>query len=480
MAGENPVGAHLEDQTLKVSKTFRVSSVNWRLAGLGFLLIGLCLAALALGDLRKHPYLFVLIFFTGFAVYAAACFLILQSANIDRLSLCGIFALAAGMLGILVFTRPALSDDMYRYVWDGRVQAHGISPYRYPPNAPELAFLRDQQIYPSINRKPVVTIYPPAAEAVYYLLWSILPDNIHWFQVVMAAGGLLAGILLVGLLRDLGRSPGRVLLFLWSPLLIFETAASAHVDSLVLPLLVGAWWARLREHDGWVGFLLGVATAIKLYPALLLPFLWHPKHPKGRWRMPLAFAGAVGLFYFPYLLTSGSRVLGYLPNYFQELSDVSPLVYALQNILSALKINLPGGLILFPLISIAVLAVWSVFHPVADGEAAIRRCIWPIGVFTLLSQDLFAWYMLWLLPLVAIFLEPGGKQIGILRLPSGNAWTGWWLFCGLIGLIYFSYNPGLPVPLLVLGVLVEFVPLYFFLIRAAKNFPWKKTLIPPE
>jgi alpha-1,6-mannosyltransferase len=455
-------------------------SGKWWLAGLGFLLICLCLVALALGDLRKHAYLFVLIFFAAFALYAAACFLMLQWANMDRSAIIGIFGASACMLGILVFSRPALSDDMYRYIWDGRVQAHGISPYRYPPQASELAFLRDPQIYPSINRKAAVTIYPPAAEAAFFVIWSILPDNIHWFQIVMAGGALLAGLLLVGLLRDLGRPGSRALLFLWSPLLIFETAHSAHVDGLVLPFLIGAWWARVREKDGWVGFLLGVATAIKLYPALLLPFLWHPAHPKGRWRMPLAFAAALGLFYLPYLLANGSRIIGYLPNYFQELSDVSPLVFIIQNILGAARVNLPGGLILFPMLIIAVLAIWCSLHPPANGEAALRRCIWPIGAITLLSQDLFAWYMLWLLPLAAIFLQAGARQVGPLRLPRMDAWTGWWLFCGLVGLIYFSYNPGLPIPLLVLGVLAEFVPLYYFLIRAANGFPWKKILRPAK
>jgi alpha-1,6-mannosyltransferase len=446
---------------------------------LGVLQICLCLAGLALGDLRKQPYLFVLIFFAAFALYAMAGFLIIRLDNFDFLSLLGIFALAACMLGILVFTRPALSDDMYRYIWDGRVQAHGISPYRYPPDAPELAFLRDPQIYPYINRKAVVTVYPPAAEAAYFLLWKILPDSVHWFQVVMAAGGLLAGILLVSLLRDLGLPTGRVLLFLWSPLLIFETAHSAHVDGLVLPLLVGAWWARVREQDGWVGFLLGVATAMKLYPAMLLPFLWRPEHPKGRWTMLLAFLGTLVAFYLPYVLTSGSRVLGYLPGYLKEVSDVSPLVFVLQNILSLLKLN-SGLLVVLPMSIITAMAIWSILHSPLDREAALRRCIWPIGVFTLLSQDLFAWYMLWLLPLVAIFLETGTKQIGALWLPKGDSWTGWWLFCGLVGLIYFSYNPGLPVPLLVLGVLVEFLPLYYFLIRAAKSIPWKSLLRSPE
>ena len=438
------------------------------------MLIALCLAALAVGDLRKNTIAFEGIFFIGFLVYGIACWMVLQSETTHRAMLAGILVQGAVMLSILVFSRPTLSDDMYRYIWDGRVQAQGISPYRYPPDAPELAFLRDLQIYPSINRKPVLTVYPPAAEATFFLLWRLWPDNVRLFQATMAAGALLAGILLMGLLRDLGRSPGRVLLFLWSPLLLFETAHSAHVDGLVLPLVVGAWWARVREKDGWVGFLLGAATAVKIYPALLLPFLWRPQHPRARWTMPLAFLGALGIFYVPYLITNGSMVLGYLPKYFQETFNASPLVYTLNYYFSSILASLPGGLTLITLSIIAALAIWSSFHPASNAETALRRCLWPMAVFTLFSQVLFPWYMLWLLPLVAIFLEPGNVRWGAIRQPRIEAWTGWWLFCGLVGITYFSFVLTLPFALLVIGTFVEFTPLYVFLILGAFKIPWKK------
>ena len=83
--------------------------------------------------------------------------------------------------------------------------------------------------------------------------------------------------------------------------------------------------------------------------------------------------------------------------------------------------------------------------------------------------------MLWLLPLVAIFLETGDKRMGTLRLPKIDLWTGWWLFCGLVGLIYFAFIPGLPIPLLVLGDLAEFVPLYIFISLAVRNSSWKNS-----
>jgi alpha-1,6-mannosyltransferase len=375
------------------------------------------------------------------------------------------------MQGILVFTRPTLSDDMYRYIWDGRVQAQGISPYRYPPNAPELTSLRDSNIFPNINRKPVVTVYPPAAEAAYALLWRILPDNVHWFQAMMACGGLLAGILLMGLLRDLNRSPARALIFLWSPLLIFETAHAAHVDGLVLPFLVGAWWLRVRERDGLVGMLLGVATAMKFYPALLLPFLWRPQHPKGRWIMPLTFVLTMAGFYLPYVLVSGRDVLGFLPDYFKETFNIGPLVSWLKNVLWALGWHSPGRITVFALGVIVVCAFWAILNPAPDAETAIRRCILPIGVVTLFSQNLFSWYMLWLLPLIAIFLAPSSKEWKMFTLPRLDAWTGWWLFCGMIGLSYTFFIKWKTVNA---AMYAEFIPLYFFLSINLLTSLWKK------
>lgn len=452
-------------------------SAKWLLAILGFLLIGIYVAAFGLGDLRKNTITFEWLFFSAFLLYGIASFISLQSKKVDPRTPFGIIAFAVLMYGILIFSRPTLTDDMYRYVWDGRVQAHGISPYRYPPNAPELLSLRDQDIYPSINRKPVVTVYPPAAEAAYFLLWRIWPDNVHWFQAAMAAGGLLAGILLMGLLRDLAYSPARALIFLWSPLLVFETAHAAHVDGLVLPFLVGAWWARVREKDALVGLLLGVATAIKFYPALLLPFLWRPQAAKGRWTMPLTFAIAIGLFYAPYVLTSETSVLGYLPHYFRETFNISPLVSMLNHVLDVIHLNIPYRLIGLSMGGILVAAIWCVLQPASSAETALRRCIWPIGIVTLFSQDLFAWYMLWLLPLTAIFLQPSSTKWKMLALPKMDAWMGWWLFCGLVGLSYTFFIKWKPVPS---AIQVEFIPLYLIIVINLVTLLWKKFSISLE
>jgi alpha-1,6-mannosyltransferase len=452
--------------------------------GLGIASILPYLYAWTLQDLRQHTVAYLVAFVIAFALYGAATILVLKmSVHPGRWYLGAIFCLALVFNTLLIFTPPTLSDDMYRYVWDGRLQAQGISPYRYAPDNPELLKLRDSKIWRFINRRSVVTVYPPAAEFTFALLWRLRPDSVRWFQLWAAGMAILAGALLLGLLRDLKRSPGRVLIYLWAPLLIFETAHAAHIDGLILPLLVGAWWARIRERDGLVGVLLGLGTAMKFYPILLFPALWRPRHRQGRWRMPLAFITTMAIFYLPYWMQSGADVVGFLPEYVRERFNISPPLFWLLN-------RLPSWLDLYPesqysdaqrilsFIALATLGLVSlimILKPAISGEQAVRRSIWPIGIFTLFNLNLFPWYLLWLLPLVAIFmdtttirfpgsLKPSGSKtvrnltVNLIRLDS---WTGWWLLTGLVALSYTFFIRWETVPLV---SHLQFWPLYAFLL----------------
>ena len=408
-----------------------------------------------LQDLRQRTVEFEFLFFVAFGIYALATVLALRITTLSRRDLMIGFGLAVVMHGILWFTPPTLSDDMYRYVWEGRLQAHGFSPYRYPPNAPEVAHLRDDDIWPHVNRKDAITVYPPAAEMAYALLWRIWPDSVRWFQIAMSVGALLAGILLVGMLADIGQPPARLFIYLWSPLLIVETAHGAHVDGLVLPLLVAAWWARVRKRDGCVGLWLGLATAMKLFPLLLAPILWRPTHPRGRWQFPVVYGLTIAACYLPYILWTGTEVIGFLPRYFGERFNMG-LARWLLPLFEQVGIDPNLGINGLLLITLAIISLWMVLRSATTGKAAVHRLIWPIGAFTLLTQNLFSWYMLWSLPLIALFIEPSRRTA--LRLDS---WTGWWLFSGLVMLSYTFFITWRPMPL---ALNAQFLPLYLLLL----------------
>src|SRR6185436_3074482 len=120
------------------------------------------------------------------------------SRRASVLSVMIILIFAAGFRAELAGKRPYLSTDVYRYIWDGRVQSAGINPYRYRPSAEELADLRDENIYPKINRGDYsITPYPPVAQMVYAAIYWIRPSSVIAFKFAMSAFDLLTMLALV-------------------------------------------------------------------------------------------------------------------------------------------------------------------------------------------------------------------------------------------------------------------------------------------
>src|ERR1044072_6125467 len=105
---------------------------------------------------------FMKIAFVQSAIYLMAAWIVSRSRS-SGLTLLIVIAFAVVFRLSILFAPPYLSDDIYRYIWDGRVQAAGINPYRYIPAAPELAQLRDDAIFPKINCREIEhTNYPPS------------------------------------------------------------------------------------------------------------------------------------------------------------------------------------------------------------------------------------------------------------------------------------------------------------------------------
>jgi hypothetical protein len=246
------------------------------------------------------------------AVYLAAVGWVWQSGSSRQIVL-GIAAIAVLMRIPVVIAPPALSTDVYRYVWDGRVMAAGINPYRYVPNDPHLAALRDPDIFPNINRADTaVTIYPPLAEAIFLAVTRI-SESVTAMKAAMVGFEIITFVLLADLLAREGLPTGRVAVYAWHPLPLWEFAGSGHIDAAVIALVVVALWAARRGQGGFAGLFLAGAALTKLYPAVLLPAVYR------RWSrtMPAVFAAAITVAYLPFIGV-GWRVLGFLSGYAGE------------------------------------------------------------------------------------------------------------------------------------------------------------------
>ncbi|MFZ2520820.1 MAG: glycosyltransferase family 87 protein, partial [Anaerolineae bacterium] len=395
-------------------------------------------------DLRRVVPQFLFYFGLLFVLYLAAVILVLrlektQGAATPVAWLFIILLSAVAFRVTLLPTRPTLSDDMYRYIWDGRVQAAGLSPYRYTPAASELTFLRrnDNTIWRYINRKTAITIYPPAAQLAFLAIYRLHPDSVTWTKTALTLAELSALVPLALWLRRQRLSLLRLLILAWSPLAVFEVAGSGHMDALVLAPLVVAWLAFEKRRPALLGFSLGIAALLKLYPAFFLPLLWTRRDVKA----PLAFAGTVAAGYALFIGRGGS-VLGFLPNYLNERFNTGPAALIARGLEAIGGPEMPSWRVVqsWQLLFLALLAVWALWQPLNRPATARRRAWAVMTVFFVLSQNLFSWYLLMLMPLLALDLRRGRWGLAL------DAPTGWLLFTGLTALSYTFFITWHPVP----------------------------------
>ena len=214
----------------------------------------------------------------------------------------------------VLFTPPILSSDIYRYIWDGRVQLAGINPYLFVPADPALAKLRDEAIFPHINRADYAhTIYPPTAQLVFAAIAHVA-QSVFAEKAVMLGFEAVAIFCALQLLKLARLPPERVLIYAWNPLTVWSFACDGHVDAIGIALLAAALLLRCMKRDGIAGVLFGAAVLVKFLPAVVAPALW--RRGAG-WRFAAACTVTILALYACYA-DAGRRILGFLPGYSAE------------------------------------------------------------------------------------------------------------------------------------------------------------------
>ena len=253
---------------------------------------------------------------TAILTYAAA----VQAGRAKgRLVLIFILALAIAFRGYALFFEPFLSSDIYRYIWDGIVQAHGINPYRFVPADPALAHLRDAAIYPNINRADyALTIYPPVAQFFFFLVTRFGASTVV-MRVALLGCEAVSVLLMLSFLRRLQQPLTLIVAYAWHPLPIWEIANGGHVDVLMVALMLLGIWIAVLGRAQYGALAIALASLVKPFAAPALAAIWRPWD----WKMPLSVIVTVLVCYLPYL-TVGWGVLGFLPSgYLSEEGLVS-------------------------------------------------------------------------------------------------------------------------------------------------------------
>ena len=389
-----------------------------------------------------HMFLFLFLFLA--IIYFIGVYLILnhlsQVGRSKSLVIIIIF-FAIFFRAFLVPTDPVvLSKDMYRYIWDGRVQQNGINPYLYPPSSEELKPLRDDKIYPNINRKDYPTVYPAGAQLVFRVFHILAGDRIIGFKGLMVFFDVMTVLMLLALLRADGFEETRVFIYAWNPLVIFEIGYSGHLEGLTVFLMVLAFYLNAIKKKMPAVIALAFSSATKLYPALVLPaFLNRGERIKG----VTAFVVSFLLFYLPFL-NAGNKMAGFLPIYFKNPYESFNLglKYLIMRLFHGLDYFLLSKIFMLVLVA----AGFFFFFREKQKEQVIRCAYILIGLLiVLMPASLHPWYVIILIPFLTFF-------------PS----IAWLIFTCTVSLSYIKYATPMGImPVWVL--LLEYLPLFALL-----------------
>jgi alpha-1,6-mannosyltransferase len=334
-----------------------------------------------------------------------------------------IFGLAVVLRVYVLLFDPLLSSDIYRYVWDGRVQAAGINPYHYVPAHEALAFLRDGTIFSHINRvDTAVTIYPPVAQFFFFIVTRI-GESVTTMRLALLGCESVTVAMIMLLLRRTNRPVTRVTAYLWHPLPLWEIANSGHVDALMVALMLVGLWIALSGHALRGAAVIALSMLVKPYTAPALAAIWRPWDVK----MPLVVIAVAALCYLPYL-SVGWGVLGFLTKgYLMEegisagndlwLLSLWRLVFGEHQGDVAAYAALSALVLIFKGISVARNSDQTVATRIADINNMLLLTL-------LLLSPNYPWYFLVITPFAALCGSPAtwAVSIGALLLSEQLDW----------------------------------------------------------
>ena len=357
---------------------------------------------------EKIPEFFSL-YLVVFVLYVIAIFFI----RFSSLKLKGrvAFILFFGLIYrlLLLPTAPTLSNDIYRYAWEGYLQTEGISPYQHSPNSKALFDYRNE-FWPSVNNKDVPAIYPPMTQIVNAFVFLGF-RTIFGFKIafLIIEGYLIITILTILKLR--GQRLERILIYVWNPLVIVEIAGSGHHDVLVVSLLLGALF--LIEKRKILPSILFFSGAIlsKFYPLIMiLTFL------KGLsiryWAILIVSLVTISL---PYLF-AGKNFFEGLKIYGQNWRFYGSLFPAISDQVSSEAATM--FIIMFLLFGL-IMIFWFSRH------CRLRQMFWLTGAIILFTPTLYPWYLIWMIPYLCFFHNPAWLLLSGLSMVSYEVLIDW-------------------------------------------------------
>ena len=419
---------------------------------------------------------YLAIYFSLCTLYGVIWFFVRKSSN-DRRNFWMIIVFGLLFRAVILPSQQIQEDDVYRYLWDGKVFANGINPFEYAPSeVNDFKALRIQnperyyEIYVErnereleqldelkwatpkslkylerVNHPDVPTIYPPMAQFVFRLMHQLKPDSIVTLRAGFLFFDILALVFIIGILSRLGLDRSNCMIYFWSPLIIKETFNSTHLDIIGISLLTGSIYFLLCHRHKLASLFLAFGFLGKLYPVILLPLYLKACHEKmiqaGRKPWPILlgntslFIGVVVLGYLPFMgigLQMFEGLKAFTLHWQSNDSIFAIQAYIFKTVLGGLAnetilsnplpIFLSKITVALTLTGVLIRLLYKETSLLEQPVEFVRGLFWIMALVFLLSPVQNPWYLCWVVPFLCVF-------------PTRS----WITLTGLVGLYYLDF-----------------------------------------
>ena len=387
--------------------------------------VGFCVAGGAVQSLRTDLNLFYLFYLgaglAGFGMYLSYP----KKENSSHIFI--IFAMA--LLCRLVLMEHPASDDIHRYIWEGKIQNLGYNPYELAPDDASLVQYRDTN-WQGINHKDWPAIYAPAAQ-IYLKGVTYFSETIQFMKGSFILFDMIAALFLWGILRLKSLPSKNLILYLFNPVILMAFAGQAHIDILMICLTCATLFFFVRGNWFWCFAALGLAASTKYTAFLILPFLLKKEN------VLYAFV-TVAAFILPFYAfeSSAAEIMRSLFRFGSELRFNDSVHALLHGIFK--DIPLTSKLVLTAL----VMYCGFIFM---THQAGFRACFLVTGAFLILSPTVHHWYFAWIVPFLVLYPNKA------------------WLLLCMTSVVYYNVMTRADFGHSLRDSLIEYVPFYLLL-----------------
>lgn len=384
---------------------------------------------------------------------------------------------------------PSLSDDAFRYLWDGWLYLNGVNPFAFRPQDPQLAVFQSLDLFSRLNSPTYYSVYPPVPQYLFALGATFYPLGwkVGYFVIKLLFIGLeFSGVWMLSRLVN----ARALVLYAWNPLVLMEVAGQPHSEALLACFLIGTVWALQQRRPVIALVFITTAMWTKLYPLLLIPFVLNRTGWRYVW-VPVTAGLLLWLpFYHPDFIT---HVQSSVRLYTEQFEFGAGLYYGLKSwgiLLMGHEESKALGPFLQRIFIVAIGFVWLLDTRKRMEFPALIALF--LALFFLTATTVHPWYLVGAMTMVPLLADPTFQdahlqpEISLKQMPIPG-WHWIWLGMMMTGNYLFYLNNRQDfwilsgwVGWLLLLILVSFwgglQRLQFH--RAGKKYTWMRTDLP--